>query len=187
MTVDIPAVVVAALTAQHRPQTIDGLSHTRRTVRPVPVVPARHDERAGGAQRDIDLAASQRRNRTRPQRDRDRGAHADRQGSDPQAQTRYASTDGGGQRERVECRHLADPQPLQTRGAGGLGDFECLQVGPVQPQRQHRFDRRSHSMAASVVWPSRIRPGNSRDASFTWKCAVAVNASRKRRCSGAPS
>ncbi len=77
--------------------------------------------------------------------------------------------------------------PGRPAALGGLGDFECLQVGPVQPQRQHRFDRRPHSMAASVVCPSRMRPGNSRDASFTWKCAVAVNASRKRRCSGAPS
>ena len=37
---------------------------------------------------------------------------------------------------------------------------------------------------ASARWPSRIRPGSSRDASLTWKWAVAVNASRNRRCNG---
>ena len=61
------------------------------------------------------------------------------------------STDRGGQSKRIECRHLADPQPVQARGTGRLGDLERLQVRPVQPQWEYRFDGRPHSVAASVA------------------------------------
>jgi hypothetical protein len=60
MAADIAAVVVGAFAAQDRAQAIDGFAHTRRTVRPLAVVPARHDERAGRTQRDIDVATGER-------------------------------------------------------------------------------------------------------------------------------
>ena len=67
------------------------------------------------------------------------------------------------------------------------GDVEGLGRGPVEPERQHALDARAHSIEASACWPSRMRPGSSREAALTWKWAVAVWASRKRRCSGASS
>src|SRR6266516_7298818 len=95
--------------------------------------------------------------------------------------------DRGGERDRVERRHLADPQRPQAGSLDLERDVERLFVGTVQPEGQCRFDGEAHSVVASAGWPSRMRPGSSREASLTWKCAVAVCASRKRRWSGALS
>src|SRR5271166_3406812 len=69
LTADVAPVIVGALAAQDRAQALDGFAHSRGTVRPIPVVPARHNEWTGRTQRHVDLAAGERGNRTRPQRD----------------------------------------------------------------------------------------------------------------------
>ena len=75
--------------------------------------------------------------------------------------------------------------PIQSVAEPGAPDLERdlqrLLVRPVEPERQHAFDAPAHSVAVSAGCPSRSRPGSSRDAALTWKCAVAVWASRKRR------
>ena len=92
--------------------------------------------------------------------------------------------DRRGQRERVERRHLTDPHGLDPGLLGGDGDLDRLLVGTVEPERHHDADRVAHSIAVSVGWSSSSRPVSSQVAGLTWKCAVAVWASRKRRCSG---
>ena len=123
----------------------------------------------------------------RPERERRRAAHADRQRPDRERQAGRAPAHRGGQREGVEALQLADPQALQAGALDRGGDVEGLGRGPVEPVRQHALDARAHSIEASACWPSRMRPGSSREAALTWKWAVAVWASRKRRCSGASS
>ena len=153
---------------------------------PVATVPAANDRGAGRAQCDVDRAAGQRRDRAGPERDRNRVAHADRQRAHLQAQPRGAETDGGGQREPVERGHLADPQRAQARLAGGLRNLERFAAGRSS-QAEGGLDALVHNCAVFVGRPSRSRPGSSREASLTWKWAVAVKASRKRRCSGESS
>ena len=98
-----------------------------------------------------------------------------------------AMADGGCQSERVEGRQLADPERAEPGAPDLEGDVDRLLVRPVEPEREHAVDLAAHSIAVSACWPSRIRPGSSRDAALTWKCAVAVWASRKRRWSGESS
>ena len=84
-------------------------------------------------------------------------------------------------------RHLADPQPVEARLPSRRGDLKRLLVGPVQPERQHRLDRRPHSIAASAGRSSRMRPGQ-----FARRLVdLEVRGGRVRvaeaRCSGEPS
>ncbi len=176
-----------ALAGQDGTQGGDGLPRARGGVGPVAVVPAGHDDRAGGAQRERGRAAGEGGDRPQAERERRRAAHADRQRPDRERQAGRAPAHRGGQREGVEALQLADPQALQAGALDRGGDVEGLGRGPVEPERQHALDARAHSIEASACWPSRMRPGSSREAALTWKWAVAVWASRKRRCSGASS
>src|ERR1700753_2036817 len=60
--------------------------------------------------------------------------------------------------DAAKVPHRPAPNPADPRGMRRLGDLERLQVGTVQPERQHRFDRRPHSIAASPASPQRMRP-----------------------------
>ena len=185
VTAHLAAVVIAALAGEKGAQAFDRLPHARRGVRPLAVVPAGHNHGAGGAERDIDRRPGQRCDRADAERKGDRAAHTDRQRSESQRQAGRAMTDRGGQREGVVGHHLANPQGVQPDIADRSRDVEGFLVGPIQPKRQNSLDPCvAHSVVASARWPSRIRPGSSRDASLTWKWAVAVNASRSRRCNG---
>ena len=70
-------------------------------------------------------------------------------------------------------------------GSAASGDLDRLLVGAVEPERHHDAEpcRSQHPRLGRLVeqQPSRSAP---RSSGLTWKCAVAVCASRKRRCSG---
>ena len=183
----VPAAVVDAGPGQYRPEALDGFAHDSRMVCPVAVMPAGHDRRTGGTERNVHPAARQGGDRGCAQRQRHRAADTNGQRADPQSQSRCAVPDRGGQRERVVGGHFADPHRAEPCGTCRQRHPQCLLVGSVQPERQGDFDTSGHSIDTSAGWSSRMRPGSSRDASLTWKCAVAVKASRNRRCSDAPS
>ena len=164
---NMPPGVVDPRPGQDRPQTLDGLAHARGVLRPLAVMPAGHDRRTGGAQRDVDPAAGERRDRGCAECQRYRAAHTERQRSELQVQAGHAVPDRGGQRERVVGGHLADPQRVEPGFTRRQRDVQRLLVGPVQPERQGDFDTSGHSIATSAGWSSRTRPGSSRDASLT--------------------
>ena len=177
----VPAVVVRAFAGQDPAQAVDGLAHARRGVGPFAVVPPGHDRRAGRPQCDAEVSAGERGDRRERECDGHRASHADRDRADLQAHALRAMADGRCQRERVEGRQLADPERAEPGALHLEGDVDRLLVRPVEPERKHGVDPSAHSTAVSASWPSRIRPGSSRDAALTWKWAVAVWASRNRR------
>ncbi|VBA36798.1 hypothetical protein LAUMK13_01334 [Mycobacterium innocens] len=185
MAVDVPADVVDALAGQYRPQAFDGFAHDRHMVCPRAVVPVAHDRRTGRPQGKVDPIAGEGGNRTHSQRQRHRVADTDGQRADFQGQVGRPQPDRGRQRERVIGGHLADPEAVEARVGGRLCDFHRFVVGPVKPKRQGDLDVDAvHSIDTSLGWSSSTRPDSSREASLTWKWAVAVKASRNRRCSG---
>ena len=165
-------------------QHMDRLAHPAREVRPWPVVPAAHDRRARRTQGHTHGSSGQRRHGRNTQRDRNRTA--DRDGERPHLQPYPLglNTDRGGQRERVERRQLSHPNCLDTRRLRQEADLDRLLVGAVEPERQRDAELATHSIVVSVGCPSSSRPVSSHVDGLTWKCAVAVCASRKRRCNG---
>ena len=69
------------------------------------------------------------------------------------------------------------PCSRSTSSAGRAGPRPSGEAGRLAAQ----------IIAVSAGWSSSTPPWISRETGPTWKCAVAVWASRKRRCSGAPS
>ena len=189
MAAHVATVVVGPPAREDRPQAVDRLAHARRAVRPLAVVPARDDRRARRAERDVDLGCRSGRPPTTPPSAIATGLRTPI-ASGPIFSRRpgCAMADGGGQRDGVEGRHLADPQRAQPGAAG-------LAARRRAPRRRAGRARtaarpRPRPLTASRCRPAGragSRPGSSRDASLTWKCAVAVCASRKRRCSGESS
>ena len=51
----------------------------------------------------------------------------------------------------LRVKKLSINRAMDEGGMHGLGDFHRLQIGPVQPERQDRFDRRPHNIAASLA------------------------------------
>ena len=142
--------VVDSRPGQDRPQTLDRFAHAGGVLRPLAVVPAGHDRRTGGAQRDVDLAAGERGDRGCAQRQRYRAANAEGQRSQLQAQAGCAVPDRGGQREGVVGGHFANPQRVESGFTRRQRDVERLLVGPVQPERQGDFDTSGHSIDTSA-------------------------------------
>ena len=103
--------------------------------------------------------------------------------------------DGGGEREGIERRHLADPHRVEaTAPAPATAMSIDLRLRAIQPERRDDLEildpqagAGRHSCAMLVGRSSSRRPAISQLAGLTWKCAVAVWASRKRRCSGESS
>ena len=119
-------------------------------LRPLAVVPAGHNRRTGGAQRDVDIASGKRGDGGCAQRQRYRAADTEGQRSQLQAQAGCAVPDRGGQRERVVGGHFANPQRLESRFTGRQRNVQRLLVGPIEPERQGDFDTSGHSIDTSA-------------------------------------
>lgn len=185
MAADVPADVVDAFAGQYRSQAFDGFAHDRHMVCPPAVVPAAHNRRTGRPQGKVDPIAGEGGNRTDSQRQCHRATDTDGQRADFQGQVGRPQPYRGRQRERVIGGHLADPEGVEACVGGRQRDLHCFVVGSVKPKRHGDLDvHAAHSIATSLGWSSSTRPDSSREASLTWKWAVAVKASRNRRCSG---